>query len=117
MAGKRTESSEARADVNRNVRMAVKRFDLSTTDDEETWNFLCECGVEECQEWVTLRVSDYEEMQRADEPILAAGHTLTLGQRSRRKARRLVDDAKALEAQAEQQVKRARRNLGKTEPG
>jgi hypothetical protein len=115
VAGKRTESSEARADVNRNVRMAVKRFDLSGEADE-TWKFLCECGAEDCQKWVTLRVEDYEARQRADEPILAPGHTLTKGQRSRRKARRLVDDAKALEAQAEHQVKRARRNVARKKP-
>ena len=108
MAGKRTESSEARADVNRHVRLAVKRFDVSGLADE-TWNFLCECGSDDCQEWVTLRVTDYEALQRADEPTLAPGHTLTRGQRSRRKARRLVDDAKALEAQAGHQVKRAKR--------
>jgi hypothetical protein len=115
LADKRTESSEARADVNRQVRMAVKRFDLSGLDDE-TWNFLCECGADDCQDWVTLRVTDYEAKQRADEPILAPGHTLTRGQRSRRKARRLVDDAKALEAQAEHQVRRAKRNLGRNKP-
>jgi hypothetical protein len=112
LADKRSESSEARADVNRQVRMAVKRFDLSGLD-EDTWNFLCECGADDCQEWVTLRVTDYEAKQRADEPILAPGHTLSQGQRTRRKARRLVDDAKALEAQAEHQVKRAKRNLKK----
>ena len=110
MVDKRSESSEARADVNRQVRLAVKRFDLSGLD-EQTWNFLCECGTDECQEWVTLRVSAYEAKQRVDEPILAPGHTLSQGQRTRRKARRLVDDAKALGAQAEHQVKRAKRNL------
>jgi hypothetical protein len=89
--------------------MAVKRFDLSGLDEEETWDFLCECGADDCQEWVTLRVSDYEAMQRRDEPILAPGHRLTRSQRSRRRARRLVDDAKALRAQAEHQVKRAKR--------
>jgi hypothetical protein len=115
VADKRTESSEARADVNRQVRMAVKRFDLSELD-QETWDFLCECGSDQCQEWVTLHVAEYEALQRSDTPILAPGHTLSAGQRTRRKARRLVDDAKALEAQAEHQVKRAKRNLTKTRP-
>jgi hypothetical protein len=92
--------------------MAVKRFDLSGLD-EETWDFLCECGADDCQEWVTLRVTEYESLQRADEPILASGHTLSPGHRSRRKARRLVDDAHALEAQAKLQVERAKRNLEK----
>ena len=113
MADKRRESSATRKELNRNVRMAVKRFDLSGLDDE-TWDFLCECGADECQEWVTLKVAQYEALQRADEPILAPGHTLSKGQRSRRRARRLIDDAKALEAQAEHQVKRAKRNLKKS---
>jgi hypothetical protein len=92
--------------------MAVRRFDLSESD-EETWAFLCECGDDACQEWVTLPVPKYEALQRADEPILASGHGLSDPQKSRRMARRLVDDAKALEAQADVQVKRAARNLKK----
>ena len=46
MADKRGESSATRKELNRNVRMAVKRFDLSGLDDE-TWDFLCECGADE----------------------------------------------------------------------
>ena len=113
MADEQTESSATRKELNRNVRMAVKRFDLSGLEDD-TWDFLCECDADDCQEWVTLQVAQYEALQRADEPVLAPGHTLTKAQRNRRKARRLVDDAKALEAQAEQQIKQARRNLKKT---
>jgi hypothetical protein len=95
--------------------MAVKRFDLSETD-RETWAFLCECGDDACQEWVTMAVVEYEGLQRAEEPILAPGHTLTPGQKSRRRARRLVDEAKALGAQAELQVKRGKRNVEKRKP-
>jgi hypothetical protein len=112
VADKRTESLEVGADVNRQVRMAVKRFDISDLA-QETWDFLCECGSEQCQEWVTLHVAEYETLQRSDTPILAPGHTLSPGQRTRRKARRLVDDAKALKAQAEHQVERAKQNLTK----
>ena len=115
MPDKQTESSATRKELNRNVRMAVKRFDLAGLDDE-AWDFLCECGVDDCQEWVTLRLEQYEALQRADEPILAPGHTLSQVQRSRRKARRLVNDARALEAEAEHQVKRARRNLRDSQP-
>ena len=62
---------------------------------------------------MTLPVERYETLQRADQPILARGHTLSEPQKTRRKARRLVDDAKALEAEADVQVKRAKRNLEK----
>jgi hypothetical protein len=65
---------------------------------------------------VTLPVREYEALQRADEPILALGHTLSDPQRTRRQARRLVDDAKALEAQADVQIKRATRILAENEP-
>jgi hypothetical protein len=107
---KRTESTATRKELNRQMRMAVKRFDLSESDGE-TWAFLCECGDDDCQEWVTLPVATYEALQRADKPILASGHTLSGPQSARRKARRLVDDARALEAQADLQVKRAKRQL------
>jgi hypothetical protein len=65
---------------------------------------------------VTLPVERYETLQRADQPILAPGHELTEPQKTRRQSRRLVDDAKALEAQADVQLKRARRNLEQGEP-
>jgi len=97
------------------MRMAVEPFDLSESD-AESWAFLCECGDAGCQEWITLPVTTYEARQRADQPILAPGHTLSEPQKSRRKARRLVDDAKALEAQAELQLKRAKRNAKKPKP-
>jgi uncharacterized protein YbjQ (UPF0145 family) len=42
---------------------------------------------------------------------------LSGAEKTRRSARRLVDDAKALGAQAELQVKRASRNLKKRKPG
>jgi hypothetical protein len=112
LADRRTEVTATRKELNRQMRMAVKRFDLSETEGE-TWAFLCECGDDECQEWVTMPVAKYEALQRADEPILAPGHTLSQGQKSRRRARRLVDDAKALAAQADVQLRRAKRNVEK----
>jgi hypothetical protein len=115
LSDKRTESSATRKELNRQMRMAVKRFDLSE-NDAESWAFLCECGDDACQEWITVPVATYEARQRADQPILAPGHTLSEPQKSRRKARRLVDDAKALEAQADLQLKRAQRNAKKPKP-
>jgi hypothetical protein len=110
LGDRRTESSGAKADVNRNLRMVVERFDRSERD-EDTWDFLCECGDDSCREWVTMPVSEYEALQRTDEPILAEGHQLDEGQRARRKARHLADGSKALRAQAEHQLRRAERNL------
>jgi hypothetical protein len=39
----RSESSATRRELNRQMRMAVKRFDLSESDGE-SWAFLCEYG-------------------------------------------------------------------------
>jgi hypothetical protein len=111
LAGRQSESSATRAELNRQIRTAVKRFDVSGRDEGETWAFLCECGTAGCQEWVTMPVGGYEALHRADEPILAPGHTVSRGEKARRKAKRLADDSRALQAQAEQQVQRSRRSL------
>jgi hypothetical protein len=98
------------------MRLAVKRFDLSEPDRDETWAFLCECGAEDCTEWVTLPLAEYEALRKADTPILADGHVVDEFRRTRHKSHGLVDEAKALRAQAELQLKRAMRNLGKRKP-
>jgi hypothetical protein len=115
VATKRTSRSAERTEVNRNIRMAVKRFDEPALDGDESWDFLCECGADECGQWVTLTLKRYEALLRAEEPVLAPGHELTRSQRARRKARRLVEDSEALRAQAQVQQKRAGRNAGRGE--
>jgi len=105
-----TETSATRAEANRNLRMAVKRFDLSGRD-EDTWDFLCECGAADCREWVTMPISKYTMLQRQRSSILAPGHSLDRGQWARRMARRLAEETQALRAQAELELKRAARNL------
>jgi hypothetical protein len=112
----RTEMWEAGPDVSGHLRMAVRRFDLSG-HGHDMWDFLCECGAEDCKQWVTLPVSEHEERRRTGAPILAPGHELNQGRRSRRKARRLAAEAKALRGRAELQFRRAVRNLRKPPPG
>jgi hypothetical protein len=77
VASKSTGSSAERTEVNRNIRMAVKRFDAPVLDGDEPWSFLCECGADDCGQWVTLTLNRYEAMLRFDEPILADGHKRT----------------------------------------
>jgi hypothetical protein len=115
VATKRTGRSAEKTEVNRNIRMAVQRFDDPALDGAESWEFLCECGADGCGQWVTLTLKGYEALLRADEPVLAPGHELSRGQRARRKARKLVDDSQALRAQAGVQQKRAGRNVGRSE--
>jgi hypothetical protein len=112
VAEQRQGRSAERAEVNRNVRMAVKRFDAPDLADE-TWDFLCECGADQCKEWVTLTLTKYEELLQAEEPILVPGHRLTRSERARRRSRKLADDAHALRAQSDVQQKRAGRNAGR----
>ena len=109
MADEQTENSAARAELNRQMRLAMERFDASETETD-AWTFLCECGDGGCQEWIELPLAAYEARRRREEPILAPGHTLSRAQSSRRRARHLAEDADALRAQAQQQVKRAARN-------
>jgi hypothetical protein len=78
----RGKSSATRAELNRHIRTAVERFDLSERD-ETTWAFMCECGADGCQEWVTLTVEGYEVLLRADEPILTSAHTFGGGRAKR----------------------------------
>jgi hypothetical protein len=111
--GQRRSRSEERAEVNRNVRMAVKRFDVPGIA-KDSWDFLCECGAENCKDWVTLTLEQYEEQRQLDEPILAGGHKISRGKQARRKSERLIDDAKALRAQAEVQSRRSERGQGKS---
>jgi hypothetical protein len=112
LSDERRSRSTARADTNRNIRMAVKRFDLSDVGTE-TWDFLCECGDDGCENWITLTLAEYEALRAKGEPILAAGHTVGNAALARRKAQALAEEAKALRAQADIQKKRAARHVRK----
>jgi hypothetical protein len=112
LSNERSSRFTARAEADRNIRPAVKRFDLFYLE-VETWDFLCECGDNGCERWITLTLSEYEALREKDEPILAAGHTVGDAALARRKAHALAEDARALRAQADIQKKRATRNVRK----
>jgi hypothetical protein len=114
VAAKRSARSAHRTEVNRNIRIAVEQFDQPELA-EEYWDFLCECDDEDCQQWVKLTLREYEALLRAEEPVLATGHERSRGERARRSARQLVDEAHALHAQADVQQKRAGRNSSRSE--
>jgi hypothetical protein len=76
-----------------------------------TWEFVCECDREDCDEHVVLSLAEFERLRERRDLVLAAGHSESSAQRARRMAAALRDDAAALQAQAAQQVERARRNL------
>ena len=74
------------------------------------WLFMCECGDLGCQTRVLLTLRQYEALRAEDRLILAKGHEVSRGEVLRRTARGLVEEARALRAQALHQLRRARRN-------
>jgi hypothetical protein len=71
------------------------------------WEFFCECGRPECHEQVTLTIEAFDALRGEDLPVLAPGHRLSQAAR----ARMLREDAAALLALAQHQVRRAKKNL------
>jgi hypothetical protein len=77
--------------------------------EEPDWEFFCECGNSGCHEHVMLTLDGYIALHDSGEAVLAAGHRLSQVER----ARALRSDAKALRAQAEHQVRRAKKSQTK----
>jgi hypothetical protein len=90
----------------RTVDLNLRHVRDSATGERE-WEFPCECGHRNCHESVFLTLDAFGALRDRDEAVLAGGHHVSQTAR----ARRLVDAAKALRAQAEHQVRRARKNL------
>jgi hypothetical protein len=76
-------------------------------DGEQEWEFLCECGREDCKERVLLTIDAYIALHDEGEAVLAEAHQ----RRQVGRARALHDDAEALKRQAAHQVKRAKKNV------
>jgi hypothetical protein len=74
------------------------------------WDFMCECGEESCHESVLLPLADFVALRDRGEAVLAPGHRVSPVAH----ARRLRSATQALRAQAEHQVRRAKKNLGLT---
>jgi hypothetical protein len=82
----------------------IYRHVRDSDDGEQEWEFLCECGRDDCDERVLLTIDAYIALHDQGAAVLADGH-----QRSEvERARALCEDAEALKSQAVQQVKRAR---------
>lgn len=96
-------------EVNRRI-LDTTAGSLGSNQDGEGWEFFCECGCPECEERVTLTVSAYSALHDGGNAVLAPGHRLSQVER----ARRLSEASEALRAQADLQVKRAKKNLGES---
>ena len=79
-------------------------------DGVQEWEFMCECGHVSCRETVFLTLDAFETLRDNREAVLAGGHQVSPVTR----ARRARSATQALRAQAEHQVRRAKKNLGLT---
>lgn len=81
-------------------------------EQEQEWEFFCECGCYGCDRRVKLTVAAYRALHDGGGFVLAPGHRRSESERSRQ----LREEAVALRAQAELQVQRARQNLRPIRP-
>lgn len=96
--------SELLARVNASIRELAGGSESAAPAE---WEFFCECGVAECHAQVSLTLESYSAIHDGGFAILAPGHRV--GQHAR--AQRLLEETRALRAQAEHQIQRAKRNL------
>jgi hypothetical protein len=62
-------------EVNRSIRDLAAKVD---PNDVSPWEFVCECGEEDCSERVGLALARYDELRHADGALLAPGHLQAL---------------------------------------
>lgn len=89
------------------VNQSIDRVAHESFTSEEEWEFFCECGREDCHEYVSLTLDAYASLHDRGRAVLADGHRLSQVER----ARRLRAESAALKRQAEHQVGRSKRNL------
>ena len=92
------------AAANEHILLHVRDSD----DGKQEWEFVCECGNEDCHGRVLLTIDAYIALHDHGQAVLAAGHHTSQVAR----ALRLRAEADALRHQAEHQVNRAKENIG-----
>lgn len=85
----------------------ILRYVRDVDDGDQSWEFLCECGREDCHERVFLTIAEFVALHDAGGTLLAEGHQPSQVVR----ALRLRAEANALKNQAEHQAKRAKKNM------
>jgi hypothetical protein len=89
------------------VNQGILNVAQDSIDQEQDWEFFCECGREDCHEYVSLTLDAYIALHEGGGAVLAEGHRISQVER----ARRLLEEAAALKRQAAHQVKRAKKNV------
>jgi multidrug efflux pump subunit AcrA (membrane-fusion protein) len=98
----RESKTAALVEVNARILDAARE----SVGEELEWEFFCECGRADCEASVRLTIEAYSALHDDGHAVLSAGHELSQVSR----ARGLLEDSQALLAQADQQVKRAKKN-------
>jgi hypothetical protein len=114
-----------KADIMRSVNegIALLANDLDAPADHLVWTFVCECGAEECTSRVELELRDFVVIRGHEGNVLAPDHVVVRARIAQRAAlrtqtkaadlradlRSLLEQTQAVQAQARQQVRRARR--------
>jgi two-component system invasion response regulator UvrY len=70
---------------------------------------LCECSRPDCRETVSLSPAALEGFRRTDRPVLAPGHRVGRTDEARLDAAASIEEARALRAQSDHQLRRARK--------
>ena len=66
--------SELLGEVNRTIRNLAANVD---PHDSSRWEFVCECGAEQCSQHLVVALARFDELKAADARLLAPGHQLT----------------------------------------
>lgn len=99
MGQRRDYKTVALFDINAHIADVADR----SPSDEPMWEFFCECGDASCHERLALTLAQYAAVRDTGGSILAFDHEVNQSAR----AERLIEEARALKAQAEQQLSRA----------
>ena len=105
MRARRRFKTEALTEVNAHILEAAR----DSITQEQEWEFFCECGDSTCGEQVKLSVEEYVGLRERGDAVLADGHRLSRGELALRRASELGEESAALRAQAEHQVRHARK--------
>jgi hypothetical protein len=78
-------------------------------DDRAPWEFVCECGREECAERVRITLATFDLLRREHEPVLAPSHLRERARAARSRSVEVQEEAQAVRNQARHQSRRADR--------
>jgi hypothetical protein len=91
------EPSELLVEVNESIRELAAR---SGRADSLEWEFVCECGDDQCDERVSLSLEAYDALRRGGRPALAPPH-LDMARSTRARSFRFRDDGMSVTAHGE----------------